>query len=96
MELITPRIKSLRQAAAEDPDAFWAAAAEALPWFREWDSVFDWDPEHPDAEGRYFRWYSGGLTNIAHNAVDRHVERGWGGHAALVYETERGERRTLT
>ena len=96
MELISPRIKSLRRAATDDPDTFWAVAADALPWFRPWDEVFDWDPEHPDDAGRYFRWFAGGRTNLAWNAVDRHVERGWGGHAALVYETERGERRTLT
>jgi acetyl-CoA synthetase len=96
MELITPRIKALRDAAREDPDEFWASAAEMLPWFRRWDRVFDWDPEQPDAAGRYFRWFEGGLTNMSWNAVDRHVERGWGGHAALVYETEAGTRSTLT
>src|SRR5216684_9380198 len=80
MELISPRIKSLRRAASDDPDTFWAVAADALPWFRPWEEVFDWDPEHPDEAGRYFRWFAGGRTNLAWNAVDRHVERGWGGH----------------
>jgi acetyl-CoA synthetase len=96
MELISPRIKSLRRAAGDDPDTFWAAAADALPWFRTWDRVFDWDPEQPDEAGCYFRWFSGARTNLAYNAVDRHVERGWGGHAAIVYANERGERRTIT
>jgi acetyl-CoA synthetase len=96
MDLISPRVRSLVRAAQEDPDAFWAAAAELLPWFQKWDSVFDWDPKRPDERGRYFRWFAGARTNLAHNCVDRHVERGWGGHAALVYETERGERRVLT
>ncbi len=96
MELITPRVRALREAARRDPEEFWASAAEMLPWFRHWDRVFDWDPEGPDAAGRYFRWFEGGLTNLAWNAVDRHVERGWGGHAALVWESESGERATLT
>jgi acetyl-CoA synthetase len=96
MDLISPRVRSLVRAAQEDPDAFWAAAAELLPWFQKWDSVFEWDPKRPDERGRYFRWFAGARTNLAHNCVDRHVERGWGGHAALVYETERGERRVLT
>jgi acetyl-CoA synthetase len=96
VDLISPRIKALRQAAQDDPDAFWAEAAELLPWFRRWETVFDWDPGNPDDRGRYFRWFEGALTNLSWNAVDRHVERGWGGHAALVYENERRERATLT
>ncbi len=96
MELISPRIRALRRAAIDDPDAFWARAAEALPWRRRWDRVFEWDPDAPDEHGRYFRWYIGGITNLAWNCVDRHVERGQGGRAALVCENERGERTVLT
>jgi hypothetical protein len=38
-ELVSPRVRSLGRWASEEPDAFWAAAAEALPWFRRWDTV---------------------------------------------------------
>jgi len=84
------------RAAMDDPEAFWAVAAEMLPWFQKWDSVLEWTPQRPDERGRYFNWFVGGRTNLAYNCLDRHVERGWGGHAALVYATERGERRVLT
>ena len=96
MELMNPEVKAFRQAALADPDGFWARAAEALPWRRRWDTVFDWDPDRPDEAGRYFRWYIGGVTNLAHNCVDRHVARGQGGRAALVCEDERGGRTVLT
>ena len=96
MELISPRVGALRRAAREDPDGFWARAAEALPWRRRWDRVFEWDPDTPDERGRYFRWYVGGLTNLSWNSVDRHVERGQAGRAALVCEDERGGRMVLT
>ncbi len=86
----------MRTAARDDPDAFWARAAEALPWHRRWDRVFDWDPDHPDERGRYFRWFTGGETNLAWNCVDRHVLAGNGGRAALVYEDEKGDRTVLT
>lgn len=43
-----------------------------------------------------FRWYIGGETNLAYNALDYHVKRGWGGHTAFVYINERGERQTFT
>ena len=36
-----------------DPQAFWAAAADEIDWFKRWDKVFD-----PDA-GVYGRWFTG-------------------------------------
>jgi acetyl-CoA synthetase len=89
MEMISPTVQRWLQDAREHPEAFWEKAAEALPWFRKWDSVFEWTPPT-------FRWYSGAQTNLAYNALDQHVKRGWGGHAALVYLNERGERQTFT
>ncbi|MBI5879818.1 MAG: acetate--CoA ligase [Chloroflexi bacterium] len=89
MDLMNPLVRRWKQDATDNPDAFWGRAAEALPWFRKWDSVFDW--QYPT-----FKWFSGGRTNIAYNALDHHVRRGWGGHAALIYASERGERRVFT
>jgi acetyl-CoA synthetase len=89
MQPVNPIVRRWRQEATEDPDAFWARAADQLPWLRKWDSVFEW--ERPT-----FRWFVGGQTNLAYNALDHHVKRGWGGHAALIYFTERGERRVYT
>jgi acetyl-CoA synthetase len=96
VDLLTPRIRALCQDAARNPDTFWAEAGGLLPWFRTWDRVLEWDPERPDDRGRYFRWFTGGLTNLAHNCVDRHVARGHGGSAALIYVNENGERRVAT
>ncbi len=96
MEIINSKVGIMRREASADPEAFWGKAGEMLPWRRRWDAVFDWDPGRPDERGRYFRWYAGGLTNLAWNAVDRHVERGRGGVPALVCENERGGRRVLT
>jgi acetyl-CoA synthetase len=89
MDVVNPVVKRWQMDAAADPDAFWAAAAAKLPWFRPWDTAFEWTPPT-------FRWFSGGLTNISYNCVDRHVARGWGGHAALIGLNERGEQRVFT
>jgi acetyl-CoA synthetase len=89
MELVNPTIRRWQTDALADPDAYWASAAEQLPWFRRWDRVFDWDPPT-------FRWFSGAQTNISYNCLDHHVNRGWGGHAALIYQNERGERQVYT
>jgi len=96
METINPKVGAFVRAAKEDPERFWAQAAATLPWHRYWEHVLEWDPEHPDERGRYFRWFVGGETNLAYNAVDRHVEAGNGGRAALVCEDERGSRNVLT
>jgi len=89
MQLLNPMVEKWVNDAKQNPEGFWARAAEQLPWFRKWDRVLDWN--RPT-----FQWFVGGKTNLAYNALDYHVKRGWGGHAALVYLNERGERRVFT
>lgn len=89
MNLINPTINRWLADAQEDPEAFWARAANDVPWFRTWDRTFEWD--YPT-----FRWFIGGQTNLAYNALDHHVQRGWGGHTALVYMNERGTQHLFT
>ncbi|HZI40294.1 MAG TPA: AMP-binding protein, partial [Gemmatimonadaceae bacterium] len=89
MSTINPVMHRWYEDARRDPDAFWARAAAALPWLKSWDRVFEWT--FPT-----FRWFIGGETNLAYNALDHHVEHGRGGHAALVYLNERGERQVFT
>lgn len=89
--MVTPNpiVRRWRSEATADPEGFWAEAADQLPWFRKWDQIFQWD--FPS-----FKWFLGAQTNMAYNCVDRHVEAGRGGHSAIAYVTERGERRVLT
>jgi acetyl-CoA synthetase len=89
MDLVNPIVRRWLREGEEDPAGFWARQAAALPWLRRWDRTFV--PEHPS-----FRWFDGGVTNLCHAALDHHVAQGRGGHAALVYANERGERRVLT
>src|SRR5206468_12103962 len=89
MGALNPKVAAWKRAAAEDPEGFWGRAAEELPWFRRWERVLDWEPPT-------FRWYRGGLSNLAYNCVDHHVKSGAGSLAALITESERGEQRTYT
>ncbi len=89
MDPIDPRVRRIVSDALDDPDTFWARAARELYWFRTWDDVFVSDPPT-------FRWFAGGRTNLCYNALDRHVEAGRGGHAALVAVDERGTQRVFT
>lgn len=89
MEVVNPIVARWRKEGLEDPVSLWARAAEQAFWFRAWDDPFVWEPPT-------FRWFVGGLTNLSYAALDRHVSAGQGGRAALIAETEWGERRTFT
>ena len=82
-------VAAWRAAATNDPEGFWAAAAEKVPWSKRWDRVLDWDPPT-------FRWFVGGETNLGYNCLDVHVNAGAGDRVALITENERGERRERT
>ena len=81
--LVSPVVQKWIDEGKNDPDALWERAANELHWFRKWDRVLEWTPPT-------FKWFVGAQTNLAYNALDYHVKRGWGGHAALVYHVKRG------
>ena len=65
----------------EEPDAFWAEAAEAIQWQRRWDTVLD------TSRAPLYRWFTGGRMNTCYNCLDHHVETGRGGQKALIYDS---------
>src|SRR2546429_4777475 len=89
MNLITPVVQRWIEDARKNPEAFWGRAAEQLPWLRTWDRVFEWTPPT-------FRWFIGGQTNLAYNALDHHVKKGWGGATPLIYLHQHAGRRLFS
>jgi acetyl-CoA synthetase len=83
------RDDSIYAEATRDPEAFWAKLAEELEWSRPWDTVLDWQPPHA-------KWFVGGQLNASVNCLDRHVRGPRRNKAALIWEGEPGDRRTLT
>ncbi len=76
--------------AERDPEAFWAKFASELEWSRTWTRVLDWsNPPHA-------KWFVGGQINVSVNCVDRHIRTARRNKAALIWEGEPGDRRTLT
>jgi len=65
----------------EDPEGFWAEAAEEIHWTKRWDKVLD------DSNPPFYQWFAGAETNTCYNAVDRHVESGRGDQAAFIYDS---------
>lgn len=82
--------EQLYSKAAANPERFWAELAEQeLHWFKKWDTVLDWQP--PNAQ-----WFVGGQLNISYNCLDRHLSTWRRNKAAIIWEGEPGDSRTLT
>mgnify|MGYP002777731752 CR=1 FL=1 len=76
--------------AKQDPLAFWAELARTeLHWFSDWQQVLDWQPP-------FAKWFVGGQINISYNCLDRHLTTARRNKAALIWEGEPGDSRTLT
>src|SRR5690348_10533680 len=75
--------------AAADPEKFWAGIARELHWFQPWSKVLEWDLP-------WAKWFIGGKINLSYNCLDRHVQGPRKNKAALIWEGEPGEVRTLT
>ncbi|MBZ0255696.1 acetate--CoA ligase [bacterium] len=80
---------SLYEFAKKDRLAFWEQEAEKLDWFKKWDKTLEW--EAPIA-----KWFVGGKLNACYNCVDRHIKNGLRNRAAIIWEGEPGDQRTLT
>jgi acetyl-CoA synthetase len=87
---IVPDYEALYAEAQKDPLAFWAKQAEELHWFKKWDKVLD------DSNAPFYKWFVGGQTNIAYNALDRHTTTWRKNKLALIWEGEPGDTRTYS
>jgi acetyl-CoA synthetase len=76
------------EAARRDPLAYWREIASELEWLAAWDRLFEGG--FPD-----FRFFVGGLSNVALNCVDRHA-RSRPNQVAFFWEREDGARETWT
>lgn len=73
--------RALHARSLAEPDAFWAEQIAGFHWFQQPERAYT--GSGPDA-----RWFPGGRTNLAFNALERHVRAGRGDHLALVWESE--------
>jgi acetyl-CoA synthetase len=84
------KYQELYNQAVDDPEGFWAQLAEKeLHWFQKWDKVLDWQPP-------FAKWFVNGKINISYNCLDRHLTTWRKNKAAIIWEGEPGDSRTLT
>ena len=82
---------ALMTKASSDPEAFWSELAESeLHWFRKWGQVLD------DSNAPFYKWFTGATTNMSYNCLDRHCQTWRKNRAAIIWEGEPGDQRTLT
>ena len=81
MDARTSRYHEIYARSLADPEGFWGEAAAAIDWYEPAKRVFDKDA------GVYGRWFTGAVCNTCYNAIDRHVERGRGNQAAIIYDS---------
>jgi acetyl-CoA synthetase len=82
--------KKLYQQAKKNPEKFWAdMAKKTLVWCTPWKKVLKWNPP-------FAQWFIGATTNVSVNCLDRHLLTWRRNKAAILWEGEPGDRRTLT
>ena len=65
----------------QDPEGFWGEAAKGIDWDAPWTSVLD------RSRAPFYRWFTGGRLNTCANALDRHVDAGFGDQPALIHDS---------
>ncbi|MGY5862400.1 MAG: acetate--CoA ligase [Candidatus Thorarchaeota archaeon] len=69
----------------DNPDDFWLGVTKELCyWKKEPTKGFVWkNPERAE-----FTWFEDGVTNMAYNCLDKHIEAGKGKQLALIWQGE--------
>jgi len=83
--------KKIYQRSVDDPEGFWAEMAEQLHWYKKWDRVLV-----EDFKEAKHQWFVGGKLNVSYNCLDRHLKTWRKNKAAIVWEGDIGDSRTLT
>ncbi|MBE9514426.1 MAG: AMP-binding protein, partial [Chloroflexi bacterium] len=83
--------RKIYQRSLADPEGFWGELAEQLDWYQKWDRVLVEDFKEAQHE-----WFVGGKLNVCYNCVDRNLKTWRRNKAALVWEGDIGDSKTLT
>jgi len=83
--------KEIYQRSLDDPEAFWGEAAQQLDWYKKWDNVLVEDFKEAKHE-----WFVGGKLNVSYNCLDRNLKTWRKNKAALIWEGDTGDTKTLT
>ncbi|MFL5006766.1 MAG: acetate--CoA ligase, partial [Microvirga sp.] len=81
-----PQYEAMYAASVQDPEGFWYEQGGRIDWFRPFTKVKNTSFGGPGTSGEVFiRWFEDGVTNVAYNCIDRHLERR-GDQVAIIWE----------
>jgi acetyl-CoA synthetase len=80
---------ALYRESLDSPETFWARETADLVFRTRWTETLRWDLPHA-------RWFEGATLNITESCLDRHLTSATRNKAAILWEGELGEMRTLT
>ena len=85
--------RRLYKQSIDDPVVFWAEQGKRIDWFKPFTKVRNVSFDRHDL---HIRWYEDGVTNAAHNCLDRHLAKR-GDQVAIIWEGDNpAEDRKLT
>jgi acetyl-CoA synthetase len=83
------KYKKMYRKSIENPSKFWAKEARELEWQSKWTKVFTW-------RAPFAKWFVGGKVNVSENCLDRNLKGRNRNKAAILWEGEPGDKRTIT
>ncbi len=81
--------RRMHRKSIKSPEKFWAREARELVWQTPWKKVLEW-------KAPFAKWFVGGKLNLSENCLDRHLTGPNRNKAAIIWEGEPGDKRTLT
>ena len=73
----------------KQPEKFWGNLAKDLDWRKKPKKTLEW-------KAPFAKWFIGGKLNVSENCLDRHLRGSTKNKAAIIWEGEPGETRTIT
>ncbi len=79
---MTEKYADFHQRSINSPDEFWREEAKLIDWKVQPTTICDY------SRPPFAKWFSGGVTNLCHNAVDRHAATRPNDRALIYISTE--------
>ena len=76
------KYEAMYERSVKDPDGFWGEQAKRIEWLQPFTKVKNtsFDPHRVS-----IKWFEDGVTNVAHNCIDRHLAKR-GDQVAIIWE----------
>lgn len=88
---MTMKYKDIYNNSIQKKEEFWQEHATKIDWNKDFAKVLD------SSQAPFYRWFKGGKTNVCYNAVDKHVENGYGEQPAIIYHSQMsGQRQKIS